>query len=771
VSSRPTRKKFVGGYPNKIPVAGRELLQGSIPKGNLCGQKPRTPRVRFSMAQSASNFVGQGLLKRKKVWLEFPSLLLCFLALSSTALSQSTTPAPTSCAAGSYRAANTSACKSCPYGKFSPSFGATSSATCLSCPYLYFSREGSTNFTDCVDTTCRSNVSQSSKCLRDADCGASESRGTCQNKTCRCVHPFVGTSCSECQDGLTGKSCQCNCGGLGRCRVENGSAACECVAGAYLARSGTPANSTCLVCPAGKYKSSPGSAVCADCGSGTYSTRVRSSSSGTCLTCPINSNSFAGSSSLGSCTCNEGYSGQDADTCTACVSGKYKASTGSILNGNCTDCAAGKYGNATGQSTETSCTSCIAGKYLVGTGGSSEALCTFCTPNSDSPSQSSAQAACTCNAGYGGDASTGACTSCVPGKYKTPAANGDCAGCVAGKYGTATGQTAEASCTDCPSNSYSEENGASTSLTCKSCPVYSNSPASSAALTECTCNVGYSGNANTAGGSCAVCAKGKYKSAARNGDCTDCGAGKYGVSTGQTAEASCTACPTNSNSSAGSSALTSCTCNTISSGSDGGLCTPTSSTTPTTICTVYINSSCSAGDRVTRGPDWVWGNQDNGNSIGTVTRVDTTNTGWCSVTWDFWMDSGPISWNSINYRVGSGGKYDLCYASATSRSTTSSTAPQVVCEFLDGVNVILVCDYMPLIELTVQLSQSPPFFLPSSVSYFDVSQQTSMATTTLSTSKTTTSTPLPVPDTNPSTTPSTVICVCLCIYTNTLPAR
>jgi hypothetical protein len=58
--------------------------------------------------------------------------------------------------------------------------------------------------------------------------------------------------------------------------------------------------------------------------------------------------------------------------------------------------------------------------------------------------------------------------------------------------------------------------------------------------------------------------------------CTDpcrCCAGKYGTATGQTTEASCTACPSNSTSPAGSAALTSCTCNAGSTGPDGGNCT------------------------------------------------------------------------------------------------------------------------------------------------------------------------------------------------------
>jgi hypothetical protein len=47
---------------------------------------------------------------------------------------------------------------------------------------------------------------------------------------------------------------------------------------------------------------------------------------------------------------------------------------------------------------------CGAGKYGVATAQTAEASCTACTPNSNSPSQSSAETDCTCNTGYSGPA-------------------------------------------------------------------------------------------------------------------------------------------------------------------------------------------------------------------------------------------------------------------------------------------------------------------------------------------------------------------------------
>jgi hypothetical protein len=143
-----------------------------------------------------------------------------------------------------------------------------------------------------------------------------------------------------------------------------------------------------------------------------------------CDACPENSNAPAGSVSVTSCSCKVGYWGNNVGACTACVAGKYREQTAGSTEASCTACGAGKYGVATGQTAEELCTACGAGKYRVQTGGSaeasctacdagkygvatgqtSEASCTACTPNSNSPSQSSAIVDCTCNAGYSGPA-------------------------------------------------------------------------------------------------------------------------------------------------------------------------------------------------------------------------------------------------------------------------------------------------------------------------------------------------------------------------------
>ena len=80
------------------------------------------------------------------------------------------------------------------------------------------------------------------------------------------------------------------------------------------------------------------------------------------------------------------------------------------------------------------------------------------------------------------------------------------------------------------------------------------------------------------------------------------------------------------------------------------------STSTRSSCTAYTDDSCRSGDRVKRGPDWRWGDQDGGDDHGTVTGV-ASYARWCRVTWD--------NGNSNSYRVGSDGAHDLCFVSAS----------------------------------------------------------------------------------------------------------
>ncbi len=56
---------------------------------------------------------------------------------------------------------------------------------------------------------------------------------------------------------------------------------------------------------------------------------------GTCVNCPANSISPANNTSLEACVCHAGFTGPNGGPCTACVSGTYKTTTGSVACTNC----------------------------------------------------------------------------------------------------------------------------------------------------------------------------------------------------------------------------------------------------------------------------------------------------------------------------------------------------------------------------------------------------------------------------------------------------
>ena len=203
-----------------------------------------------------------------------------------------------------------------------------------------------------------------------------------------------------------------------------------------------PSGNPCTACATGTYKNNTGTSQCTVCPAGLTSPTA-STSSAACL----------------SAACNAGYTGPDGGPCTACVAGKYKTTTGSV-----------------------GCTNCFSGTYSATAGAVSAGLCMVCPTSSNSPTGSSALAACTCNVGFTGP-NGGPCTECGAGTYK------DASG--------------SAACTACSVNTFSQTVKATSAATCLACPANANSPAGSTAATSCTCNVGFAFSNNVC-----VCALG-----------------------------------------------------------------------------------------------------------------------------------------------------------------------------------------------------------------------------------------------------------------------
>jgi hypothetical protein len=129
---------------------------------------------------------------------------------------------------------------------------------------------------------------------------------------------------------------------------------------------------------AGKWKNEPGHGDCADCGSGMFSV--------------INGSSSVTAGLGGLPGKHLGTEGTDAESdCMACAAGKYSVINGSSSNIPRPDCPSGTYQYS----------------YLETIGNDALSHCMACAAaNSNSPSQSTAQTACSCKAGYGGDSGT-----------------------------------------------------------------------------------------------------------------------------------------------------------------------------------------------------------------------------------------------------------------------------------------------------------------------------------------------------------------------------
>ena len=208
---------------------------------------------------------------------------------------------------------------------------------------------------------------------------------------------------------------------------------------------------TCFDCVAGKYKPLPGPSECTNCAVNKYSTATAAIANTTCVSCPANTVSAIGSGVLTACKCDLGYTSPSGDglACDACVQGTYKTGTGSVActlcgpgkysgavaktDAVCTDCLANENTNATGKVQRADCrcnpgytgedgthcyacalgtyktvlgpedcTLCAQNRYSITPFSTTGANCLACPTSSQSPTGSSAKAACICNMGYTG---------------------------------------------------------------------------------------------------------------------------------------------------------------------------------------------------------------------------------------------------------------------------------------------------------------------------------------------------------------------------------
>jgi hypothetical protein len=453
------------------------------------------------------------------------------------------------------------ACVNCAAGKYSTLMGGDSASTCLTCPAGQTSLAGATT---CADPGCGAGYTGPiGSCTA---CNTGTYKATIGSETCTTC--AANTNSPSASSAAT--ACTCNIG-------YEGPSGGPCTASIGCPAGNTPSGGGCVPCNYGTYKPASGSEACTNCAAGqksnlgatactacaatasvTFSGNCpggassTGTSSGTFSDGPNNygsnwvcswiiASSSAVTVSLTSIVTEQSYDFISVYSCTtaACnptttlygpVSGTlgggtftsntgymkvYMTTDGSVemsgftgswsVSGGLCPCYPGQYSSLG----TAPCTNCAAGTYSGTAAATSASTCLTCPAGTTSPIWSDALADCvsaSCNAGYTGP-DGGPCSACVAGKYKTASGSAGCTSCGVGTYSASTGATAASTCVTCPGNS--------------------NSPSSSDAVVDCTCNAGYTG---PDGGPCSPCAAGTYKIASGSVGCTSCGVGTYSAS-------------------------------------------------------------------------------------------------------------------------------------------------------------------------------------------------------------------------------------------------
>ena len=265
---------------------------------------------------------------------------------------------------------------------------------------------------------------------------------------------------------------------------------CSCDAGYFSSGSG------CEPCAAGSYKADHVQAGCTACGA--------------------HATSLPGATSATECLCNAGHEPAGDGACRECAQGSFKSSVG---NSSCLACPTGATTAAEGTASYTACLcpagfageahvceECPVNTYADELGMST---CTQCPDITQAARGSTEATACVCPAGFYGLGA--ACEACAHGTYKSEA-----------------GTNIPAVSADNP---------------CEACPAHTDTASDgSTARTDCLCSAGYYNAGYAAENGCAACAPGHFKAGLGPEACELCSDNTY---TGQSAAASCLACPTN----------------------------------------------------------------------------------------------------------------------------------------------------------------------------------------------------------------------------------
>ena len=312
----------------------------------------------------------------------------------------------------------------------------------------------------------------------------------------------------------------------------------------------TLVDDNCTMCVAGKHKQESGHMPC--------------------RSCPANSDSPAGSTAQGACKCNAGYSGDasaENPACTACSAGRYKTVNGSA---SCLSCPL-YFNSPMGSASFADCIHEVAVLNIPFPSNSSRSsVKQYPMINKDQHMRFEYDSSYDNGFGQseyilelrqdttvsllvvggGGGGGLGAYESgggggggiiymvdktLITGFYKIFVGSGGASGVtgydskiitfdgrsvifdglsVVGKGGGAGASgVVVLRFVNCPSGTFAN------TTTCDKCPAFSTSPAGSNTSSACSCNAGYTGNADIPGGTCAACGAGTYKEASGNVTC------------------------------------------------------------------------------------------------------------------------------------------------------------------------------------------------------------------------------------------------------------
>lgn len=174
------------------------------------------------------------------------------------------------------------------------------------------------------------------------------------------------------------------------------------------------------------------------------------------------------------------YSYDDAQTCTACPSGKYSSTPTASSVDTCISCEAGKYSGTVGANSSSTCINCPNATYFAGTAGTSLAVCLACPANSSSYPGSKLLQACVCLPGFVGF-NGGECDICNPPGMITSSGMSNPWDIIAlPTYWCLFGQA-------------------------NPCPLHSTAGMGASSLAQCLCNPGYYGDTTMGGPELTLC--------------------------------------------------------------------------------------------------------------------------------------------------------------------------------------------------------------------------------------------------------------------------